>query len=170
MIETIHFKDHEYPAFQANGFAARFCFPFADEFCKGAGVDVGCNRDEWMLPDNDEREVWPVDPDVNGETATNFSGDNWDFIFSSHCLEHIPDWCGVLDYWHTKLKQGGCIFLYLPDHSQVYWRPHHNRKHVNAFTPKILAAYFNDQPNKWTGVYVSGVDLNNSFIIAAHKA
>lgn len=171
MIPTIQFKNNTYPAFQANGFAARFCFPFADEFCTGEGVDVGCNREQWQLPDIEgKRTVVPIDPIINGLTATDFQLTvPLDFVFSSHCLEHLNDWAGVLDYWHSKLKRGGCVFLYLPDHSQVYWRPHHNRKHVNAFSPDIIRAYFKDQPEKWRDVYVSEIDLNNSFIAVAHK-
>ena len=170
MTKKIWFKDHAYPAFQANGFAARFCFPFADEFCTGEGLDVGCNREQWALPSIEgKRIVYSVDPVINGLTATTFDWYPLDFIFSSHCLEHLNDWVAVLDYWHKSLKRGGCVFLYLPDHSQVYWRPHHNRKHVNVFTPDIIRAYFKDQPEKWGDVYVSGIDLNNSFIAVAHK-
>ena len=46
-----------------------------------------------------------------------------------------------MDYWYDKLKQGGTIFLYLPDYSQEYWRPWNNRKHLNIFTPEIIYDY-----------------------------
>lgn len=170
-IETIEFQNELYPLFQTKGFAAEFAFPFANHVLKGTGVDVGCNRIEWCLPDSPNRTVFPVDPIINPFSALCFPKNysNLDFVFSSHCLEHTDNWVSVLDYWHTRLKPGGVVFLYLPDHSQKYWRPYNNRKHNHAFTPAIVSAYFTDQPDKWTNTFVSEVDLNNSFMLISEK-
>jgi predicted SAM-dependent methyltransferase len=46
-----------------------------------------------------------------------------DYIYSSHCLEHVDNWIETLEYWIKNLKDGGILFLYLPDFSQKYWRP-----------------------------------------------
>lgn len=166
MIDLIQFKGETYPAFQAEGFASKFAFPFALQVCKGRGYDIGCNRFEWSLPGS-----IPIDPALNPDwDAMKLPYKNVDYIFSSHMLEHVVDWVNVLNYWHSVLKSGGVIFLYLPDFSQKYWRPHHNRKHVNAFTPEIIRAFFDDLPDMWKNVFVSGVDLNNSFMVMAQKA
>jgi SAM-dependent methyltransferase len=180
MLETIEFKGEVYPKWQAEGFAAKFCFPFAMKVCKGVGVDIGCNRDEWKLP-----HAFPIDPLLNenfdayklpdlvwSELSNNGvwnAVDKLDYIFSSHCIEHLPDWVKALDYWHTRLKVGGVVFLYLPDHSQKYWRSWHNRKHIHNLNPEIVGNYFKDQPDMWGDVLVSNVDLNNSFIVIAYK-
>jgi hypothetical protein len=103
MIETVSFDGSDYPAFQTNGFAARFIMPFAMEVCKGEGIDVGCNRMEWKLPG-----AHPVDPEINQYHATDFPYSNMDYVFSSHCLEHVPDWVGALEYWTDRLKPGVC--------------------------------------------------------------
>jgi SAM-dependent methyltransferase len=182
-MNKIEFKGNQYPAFQASGFAARFAFPFAFEVCKGFGIDVGCNRMDWALPHS-----IPVDPVMNPKYDAYNLPDEWhfvkettkfglvqvdvtdfDYIFSSHCLEHLPDWVKALDYWHTRIKSGGVVFLYLPDHSQVYWRSWHNRKHIHNLTPEIVGNYFKDQSEMWKDVLVSNVDLNNSFIVIAYK-
>ena len=180
-MNKIEFKGHSYPAWQGSGFAARFAFPFAMEVCKGNGFDIGCNRWDWALPYS-----IPIDPamfpkydayNLPLEWVTYQENRNpqkehitvWDYIFSSHCLEHLPDWVKALDYWHTRLRVGGVVFLYLPDHSQVYWRSWHNRKHIHNLTPEIVGNYFKDQPEMWTDVLVSNVDLNNSFIVIAYK-
>lgn len=165
MLDTIEFKGEVYPKWQAQGFAAKFCFPFAEQVCKGMGVDVGCNRLEWCFPG-----AFPVDPIMNGFDAYNLPSNDLNYIFSSHCLEHLDNWVKVLDYWHTQLLPGGCVFLFLPDHSQMYWRSWHNRKHIHNLTPEIVGNYFKDQPEMWTDVMVSNVDLNNSFIVIAYKA
>lgn len=165
MIDTIFFKGIQYPKFQAEGFASQFAIPFAKHVCKGKGVDVGCNRIEWSFPGS-----ITVDPAINIQyDALNFPEDAFelDYIFSSHCLEHLNDWVSVLDYWTTRLKSGGVLFLYLPDYSQEYWRPWNNRKHLNIFTPEIIFDYMND--NGYKNIFKSGIDLNNAFMIMGEK-
>ena len=181
MVETIYFKGETYPKFQAEGFAAKFAFPFAKEICKGVGYDIGCNRLEWALPGarpidlifgnkiitlNEGREIF----DHKNYHALNLPGsqeENVDYIFSSHCLEHLDNWVIALDYWYSKLKIDGILFLYLPDHSQIYWRPLHNRKHIHSFTREIIYSYFYDKGLK--NIFISGIDLNNSFMIFGEK-
>lgn len=178
MIQTIQFAGDFYPEFQTNGFAARFAFPFAKEVCKGIGYDIGCCKPEWALPGS-----IPIDINLpGGHSALNLPAENGpvDYIFSSHCLEHIPDWTRVLDYWHDHLKHGGTLFLYLPDYSQKYWRPWNNTKHVNILTPEYLRDYltaatrnengeFTAYKWKFKTIFVSGTDLYNSFMVMAEK-
>jgi hypothetical protein len=85
-------------------------------------------------------------------------------------LEHLPNWVKALNYWNTRLKPGGVVFLYLPDmESQTYWRGWHNTKHTHYLTPRILREYFDDNNHIWQKVFVSGVDANNSFTCFAEK-
>ena len=112
-------------------------------------------------------ESIPIDPSMNEYNALNLPYKEMDYIFSSHCLEHLNDWTRVLDYWKDNLKEGGVLFLYLPDHSQIYWRPWFNKKHVNVFTKEIIYSYFYD--NGFKNIFISGTDLNNSFMIFGEK-
>jgi predicted SAM-dependent methyltransferase len=162
MLETITFNNKKYPKFQSQGNAAQFAIPYAKHICKGFGVDVGCMKPEWAFPG---AEV--VDPMLNEFHALNFPQTNLDYIFSSHCLEHIVCWVDVMDYWYTKLKNGGVLFLYLPDYSQEYWRPWNNKKHMNIFTPEIIFDYMTYRG--YTNIFKSGVDLNNAFMITGEK-
>lgn len=161
-MELITFRNKTYPKLQSVGYAAQFAIPFAKHFCKGVGVDVGPMKEEWSFPGS-----YLVDPAINEYHALNFPYDNLDYIFSSHCLEHLDNWVSVLDYWTTKLKSSGILFLYIPDYSQEYWKPWNNRKHKNIFTPQILVDYTND--NGYKNIFSSGIDLNNSFMIVAEK-
>jgi SAM-dependent methyltransferase len=190
MIEKIKFNGETYPLFQSEGYASQFVIPFAKHCCKGIGVDVGCNRVDWMFAGDiinskniKDYRVWlsdlhnlnyiqnsfPIDPMINGYDALNFPEDcyNLDYVFSSHCLEHLFDWVSVLDYWTLKLKDYGTLFLYLPDYSQEYWRPWNNRKHVNIFTPQIIQDYLRDRGYRF--IKSTGVDFNNSFVVVAEK-
>lgn len=162
MVNTIEHDGKSYPIFQAEGNAAQFAIPFAKHFCEGRGVDVGCMKDEWKYPG-----AYPIDPAMNDFDAMNIPHDDLDYIFSSHCLEHLNDWVGVLDYWGTKIKKGGVIFLYLPHYSQTYWRPWNNRKHVNILTPTYLRDYFTAR--EYEHVWTSGPDLNNAFYAVGVK-
>lgn len=158
-MQTIEFKGEKYPAFQAEGFAAEFAFPFAKKVCKGTGYDIGCGKLEWALPN-----ACPIDRSFNnGYDAMNLPLPNVDYIFSSHCLEHLDNWVDALDYWTSCLNDNGILFLYLPDYSQKYWRPWSNRKHKNIFKPQILRDYMEDKG--FTDIFHSEKDLNNSFMI-----
>src|SRR6478609_3804557 len=105
MIDIITYKNSDYPEFQSQGFAARFAFPFAEIVCKGVGLDIGCNRPEWAL-----KGAIQIDPLIDPKyDAYNLPEGEFDYIFSSHCLEHLKDWVGAIDYWNTKLKEGGVL-------------------------------------------------------------
>lgn len=163
MIETIEYKNKKYPRFQSLGMASQFAIPYAKHVCLGEGYDIGCMKVEWSLPGS-----IPIDLDFEDDYhATNLPKKGVDYIFSSHCLEHIDGWVDVMDYWYETLKSGGTLFLYLPDYSQEYWKPWNNRKHRHIFTPEIIKDYMIDKGYK--NVFVSGIDLNNAFMAIGEK-
>lgn len=162
-MNTISFKNKEYPLFQAQGNASQFAIPFAKHFCIGKGVDIGCNKIEWSYPGS-----IPIDITFNnGYDATHLPEKDYDYVYSSHCLEHLQDWVGVLDYWTTCLRPGGILFLYLPHYDQEYWRPWNNRKHIHVFTSEIISTYLKHKA--YVNVFRSERDLNDSFIVIGEK-
>ena len=164
MIKTIEFNGQEYPLFQAEGFASKFAFPFALEVCKGVGLDIGCTKKEWALPG-----AIPIDKIFNDNCdAMNLPDMVVDYIFSSHCLEHLDNWVESLDYWTTRIKKGGVLFLYLPHRSQKYWLPFNNKKHIHYFDQEILREYI-ESSGKYRNIFISGTDLNNSFIVIGER-
>ena len=161
-MKVINYNGIDYPEFQTTGFSAQFAFPFAKHFCNGVGYDIGCNRLEWAFPG-----AIPVDLNFNnGMDAYNLPHDV-DYIFSSHCLEHLPDWVSALEYWNSKIKIGGVMFIYLPHYDQEYWRPWNNRKHLHVFTAKMIEDYLLSRGYK--NVFCSGRDLNHSFMAVGQK-
>ncbi len=161
-MKTIEYKGRHYPAFQAEGNAAQYILPFALKVCKGRGVDIGCAKPEWAFPG-----ALLVDPAINGLHSTGFPMRDLDYVFSSHCLEHVPCWVDSLNYWQEALRAGGTLFLYLPHYSQEYWRPWNNRKHRHFLTPELLSDFLNDKG--WRNIFTTGPDLNNSFAVMAEK-
>lgn len=117
-----------YPEYIRNGNACKFVLPMAQEFCKGKGFDVGCGI--WPLPG-----AYPVDI-INGDEATNLPFGDCDYIFSSHCLEHLTNPVAAIEHWKSRLKPGGLLFLYLPHAEEMpYWRSTQNRKHLHEWQP-----------------------------------
>ena len=163
MIEVITYNGENYPKFQSEGNASQFAIPFARKVCKGIGYDVGCMKREWSFPGS-----IPVDLEFDDPyDAMNLPKEEPDYIFSSHCLEHLPYWVDAMDYWYNRLRIGGILFLYLPDYSQHYWRPWNNRKHFNIFSSEIIKDYMKDRG--YINIFCSGVDLNNAFMVFGEK-
>ena len=162
-MNTLSYKNKTYPKFQSEGNAAKFAIPYAQQVCSGTGVDIGCMNKEWAFPNS-----IPIDIKFNnGFDALNLPDIKLNYIFSSHCLEHIPNWVSVMDYWYSKLEKEGVLFLYLPSYTQEYWRPWNNRKHLNIFTPEIVFDYMKDKG--YINIFKSEIDLNDSFMIFGEK-
>lgn len=162
-MNTITFNNILYPFHQSIGNAAQFAIPYAKYYCSGIGYDIGCMKPEWAFPGS-----MPIDIAFNdGYDAMHLPKTNVDYIFSSHCLEHIPNWVDVLEYWYNILKPGGILFLYLPHYDQEYWRPWNNKKHLNIFTREIIQDWMIHK--KFINIFYSDKDLNHSFMIVGEK-
>ena len=158
-MTTLTYKNRKYPALQGIGNASQFSIPYAKHFCEGKGYDIGCNRHDWAFPG-----AKAIDIIFDDEwEAYNLPDEKVDYIYSSHCLEHLPDWVRALDYWRTKIRPGGTLFLYLPHYNQEYWRPWNNRKHVHIFSPQSLKDYMEDRG--YVNIFCSDRDINDSFMI-----
>jgi SAM-dependent methyltransferase len=162
-MDLIEYNGTPYPAFQAEGNAAQFTIPYAKKFCKGRGYDIGCMKKEWALPG-----AIPIDISFDDEwDAYNLPNTSVDYIFSSHCLEHLPNWAEALNYWTTVIKPKGIIYLYLPHYSQEYWRPWNNIKHIHVLDKAVVKHCLIH--HGYTNIYTSGPDLNCSFTVVAQK-
>ena len=162
-MEIVNFNNRNYPFFQTLGNASQFAIPYAQHFCKGNGYDIGFCKEEWKLPNANGIDICLN----NGYHADNLPEQEVDYIFSSHCLEHVDNWVNTLELWISRLKNGGILFLYLPDFSQEYWRPWNNRKHKHCLTSHIIETFLKDKHMKH--IFSSGIDLNNSFMIVCEK-
>lgn len=142
MNSTVYeYRGALYPDYLRRGNACRFIAATAAQFCIGHGLDVGAGA--WPLPG-----AIPVDVKDGGDAMALPDGE-FDFVFSSHCLEHLADPVAALEHWKTRLRPtqwmsadaqpGGVLFLYLPHPDMAYWRPSNCRKHRHIFWPKDVA-------------------------------
>lgn len=108
-----------YPDYLFVGGASFAIFREAARHCQGLGIDVGAGL--WPLPG-----ATPVDiqrgPGAQRQIEE-FAPGSLDYVFSSHCLEHIVDWEAALDQWIRCLRKGGILFLYLPHPECTIWHP-----------------------------------------------
>lgn len=130
------YRGAKYPDYIRNGNACRFILPMAAEFCQGRGLDVGAGK--WPLPG-----ATPVDLASGGDAMALPEG-LFNFVFSSHCLEHLDDPVAAIEHWKSRIVPGGLLFLYLPHPDMRYWRPQFNRKHRHLFWPKDTAEMLSD--------------------------
>jgi len=164
MIEIVEFEKDKYPKYNTEGNASQFAIPFALHVCKGEGYDIGYCKKEWKYPgaqgiDLNDDDEWH---------ALNLPDKKVDYIYSSHCLEHLPNWVSALDYWIDHLSENGTLFMYLPHKDQKYWKPWNNRKHVHCLDENIIENYLQCRKDL-KNIFVGKRDLNWSFMVMAEK-
>lgn len=166
MIKTFMYRGVKYPEFIRQGDMAKYISPVAKQVCHGEGIDVGAHTEKWKFQD---AEICDLTQPTPWNDAMNLPVENGsqDYVFSSHCLEHIPDWLGALKEWTRVLGEGCTLFLYLPDWECEYWRVSNNPKHLHNFTPKEIKYVLENMG--YIDVFASGVDLAYSFAVYGRK-
>lgn len=151
---------HTFPDYLKHGNAMQYVAPIALKFCQGRGLDVGCGK--WPLPG-----AIPVELKDGGD-AMELPHGQFDYVFSSHCLEHLVNPIAALEHWKSRLRPGGVLFLYLPDSAMTYWRPQHCRKHLHTWRPEDMAQILRDLG--FVNVLHSERDLAWSFSVVGFAA
>lgn len=159
------YKGKFYPDYLTVGAASHAIFREAVKLCRGAGIDVGAGL--WPLPGAIPVDAWRG-PGV-GRVVSDFADDSLDYVFSSHCLEHVEGWREALGEWLKKLKEGGIIFLYLPHPDCAIWHPGSplvGDGHKWIPTPELIKqrlhelgceiVQFDDGPDAMQSFYVCG--------------
>src|SRR6266849_3945340 len=98
----------------------------------GAGIDIGCGDDpvtpdcvHWDLPQGDAQALAGVLPE------------QFDWVYSSHCLEHLVDPRRAIARWWEVLRPHGRLLIVVPDedlYEQGVWPSRFNPEHQWSFT------------------------------------
>lgn len=87
---------------------------FFEKYCTGEGLDVGYGGDVitptaagWDLRNGDAQYLEGVEDE------------SFDYVYSSHCIEHMLNVRVALQNWFRVVKPGGFLLLYLP-HRDLY--------------------------------------------------
>lgn len=134
--DVFEYKGKTYPDYIRQGKAVRHIIPIAQNFCQGQGLDIGgLPEPEWCYPGAVIVNPAAVSSNFDAFNLPSFSPD---YIFSSHCLEHLEDYVKALTIWRDALRIGGQLFLYLPHPDMEYWLPKNCKKHLHKFTPEQI--------------------------------
>ncbi len=87
---------------------------FFDNYCQGQGLDIGYGGD--LVCEN--AKGWDIE-DGDAMCLEGLADNSFDFVYSSHTLEHIVDPAIALKNWWRVLKPGGTLILYIP-HRDLY--------------------------------------------------
>lgn len=87
---------------------------FFEKYCTGRGLDIGFGGD-------------PLVPGIQGwdfehgdaQYLQGLADSQFDFVYSSHTLEHLDDPAVALKNWWRVLKPGGYLIVYIP-HRDLY--------------------------------------------------
>lgn len=87
---------------------------FFEKYCNGNGLDIGYGGD--LITPNAKG----IDIEHGDAThVKSLSNLKFDFIYSSHLLEHLQNPKLALQNWWKILKNNGCLILYIP-HRDLY--------------------------------------------------
>ena len=116
-------------------------------YTSGLGLDLGCGPSKTFphfigVDNRKDTQLFGIqmNPDMTVPTCEKmpfFASEGWDFVFSSHLLEHIEDHASALAEWWRLIKVGGHLCLYLP-HKKYYpniGQPGANADHKHDFMP-----------------------------------
>jgi len=125
---------------------SKYAIPYAKRVCKGRGVDVGPGGKEHAFPGS-------ISVNLNmylEEEAIYLPWKDYDYIYSSYLLQEIPDINEVISHWHISLKEGGILFVYVPE--------------------VVMKEVFNNiKENNFKDIHMSGIDLNKGVMIYGRK-
>ncbi len=99
----------------------------------GRGLDIGCGSDP-VRPDVERFDVEHGDANRIGDFIAERAC--YDYVFSSHCLEHMHDARVALHGWWSLVRPGGVMMVIVPDedlYEQRYWPSLFNPDHKATF-------------------------------------
>lgn len=115
----------------------------------GKGIDIGCG------PDPLSPEVKPFDlKDGDANKITQYVREQFDFVYSSHCLEHMHEPRKAILEWWKLVRPGGHLFVIVPDedlYEQGVFPSRFNEDHKATFTIS--------KARSWSPVSVNVLDL-----------
>ena len=118
-------------------------------YLTGSGIDIGCGDDP-ILDTCDRFDM--LDGDANYICRYVHKSYNW--VYSSHCLEHMIDPVSALREWGRLLLPGGYLIATFPDedlYEQGVWPSRFNADHLHTFTIS--------KRKSWSPVSVNVLDM-----------
>lgn len=121
--------------------------PWWQQVFRGRGLDIGAGSDgfsrhAWKWPKVISVRDWDM-PDGDAQTLPGVPDCSYDFVVSSHCLEHLHDPYAALVRWLEVTKPGGHVVVTVPDadlYEKGLWPSRFNPDHKRRFTLDYVLA------------------------------
>lgn len=116
-------------------------YNYVHRYFVGDGIDIGGGKDSLAqflgyMPFMRSVRTWDIQ-DGDGQYLESIPDNSYDFVYSSHCLEHLHDPYTGLANWLRVLKSGGYLVVTIPD-EDLYeggiWSSIKNLDHKSSFT------------------------------------
>ena len=101
----------------------------------GKGIDIGAGDDSLYILNGSVRSY--DKRDGNAQFMAEIADATYDFVYSSHCLEHMPDVQLALRNWVRIIKPGGILYIVVPDfelYEKGMWPSRFNQDHKASFS------------------------------------
>jgi hypothetical protein len=86
--------------------------------------------------------------------------ERFDYIHTSHWLEHVLDLSPTISALHDILEEGGYLFVEVPNTSQLYWNlPIGDTPHIHFFTVESLKQVFEAHQFRLVHINTYGLPL-----------
>lgn len=105
------------------------------KYLKGDGIDIGAGNDPLVVPSGSVR-AWDV-KDGDASFLSGIENQSYDFVYSSHCLEHLKDVSAGLENWARVIRPGGFLYIVVPDYciyEKLNWPSMFNGDHKQSFS------------------------------------
>jgi len=114
---------------------------FVSRYFVGHGIDIGCGDDSLLkyrqqFPLITDVKSWDL-PDGDAQYMQTVQDNTFDFVHSSHCLEHVRDPYEAFRNWIRICKPGGHVVTTIPDedlYEQGQWPSTYNGDHKTSWT------------------------------------
>ncbi len=132
---------------------------FFEKYCHGQGLDIGAGDDPLITPFGTVRS-WDKE-DGDAVYLEGIADESFDFIYSSHCLEHVDLPHIALQNWFRAVKVGGYLIVCVP-HRDLYekkkllpsiwngehrcfWMPHNDEPPNTFGLEDFIGRYLDDK-------------------------
>ncbi len=105
-----------------------------ERYFRGRGIDIGAGPDSIARLGHDCRS-WDIS-DGDAQFMQGLADSSFDYVHSSHCLEHMVDPHVALRNWIRICKVGGYLIVTIPDeelYEHGYWPSRFNDDHKWRF-------------------------------------
>lgn len=104
-------------------------------YLNGYGIDIG-SGDDLLVVENGKVDTWDL-PHGDAQYMHSIGDNTYDFVYSSHCLEHMNSVKDALSNWLRILKKGGHLFFTVPEYvlyEKMRFPSIFNTDHKNSFS------------------------------------